>query len=399
MNFEPQKFFVGLIDFFSVLLPGSIVAFLLNASGAPAPLLDALRSMEGSKGVAAFLVASYLLGHFIFLLGAWLDDAYDAARRVSRAVQIRRLAFRGRLTPRWQRALLWLAFRGEDDGAVNRAAEIKASFLDRLHARTTVNTFQWAKLHLSSEWPDALAVVQRFEADQKFFRSLSVVLLLVLLLAVGSVAVMALDGRDQPPVVWRQVITAIVLAVPLLILALWRYAEQRMKATRQAYWAVISLEARLARIALPARAPRPDQPTHAGGIVYRTTERGVQYLLVEAKNDPRTWVLPKGHIERGEHPRVTAVREVLEETGVWAGIRGDGLDPIAYTGNGEEIRARYFLMEFLEQGRPADPDREHTWMGKDAAVAALLEPSAGLILRAESARLAPPARSSHQVQV
>jgi hypothetical protein len=28
MNFEPQKFFIGLIDFFSILLPGAVLTYL-----------------------------------------------------------------------------------------------------------------------------------------------------------------------------------------------------------------------------------------------------------------------------------------------------------------------------------------------------------------------------------
>jgi hypothetical protein len=29
MNFEPQKFFIGLMDFFSILLPGALLTYLL----------------------------------------------------------------------------------------------------------------------------------------------------------------------------------------------------------------------------------------------------------------------------------------------------------------------------------------------------------------------------------
>ena len=35
--FEPEKFFIGLIDFFSILLPGAIVAYLLKLA---APHVD-----------------------------------------------------------------------------------------------------------------------------------------------------------------------------------------------------------------------------------------------------------------------------------------------------------------------------------------------------------------------
>lgn len=29
MNFDPQKFFIGLMDFFSILLPGALLTYLL----------------------------------------------------------------------------------------------------------------------------------------------------------------------------------------------------------------------------------------------------------------------------------------------------------------------------------------------------------------------------------
>ena len=52
---------------------------------------------------------------------------------------------------------------------------------------------------------------------------------------------------------------------------------------------------------------RPD--THAGGIVYRDVGSGPEYLIVRARRDPSAWVLPKGHIERGETAEEAAVRD------------------------------------------------------------------------------------------
>jgi 8-oxo-dGTP pyrophosphatase MutT (NUDIX family) len=49
----------------------------------------------------------------------------------------------------------------------------------------------------------------------------------------------------------------------------------------------------------------------AGGLVVR----GASILLISTQSG-RRWQLPKGHIEAGETPEQTAVREVREETGV-----------------------------------------------------------------------------------
>ncbi|MFC1654128.1 NUDIX hydrolase [Patescibacteria group bacterium] len=57
----------------------------------------------------------------------------------------------------------------------------------------------------------------------------------------------------------------------------------------------------------------------AGGVVYRKTEDGVEFLIGKHSGYHK-WVLPKGLIESGETPEEAAVREVKEETGIVAKI-------------------------------------------------------------------------------
>lgn len=52
-----------------------------------------------------------------------------------------------------------------------------------------------------------------------------------------------------------------------------------------------------------------------GAVVYRMIHGEVRYLLIKNKRSTH-WGFPKGHIERGETSEQTAVREVLEETGI-----------------------------------------------------------------------------------
>lgn len=57
------------------------------------------------------------------------------------------------------------------------------------------------------------------------------------------------------------------------------------------------------------------EPT-AGGIVFRrnSKSREIEILLIQdAKN---RWTIPKGHIEEGESAKITAEREIKEETGL-----------------------------------------------------------------------------------
>jgi 8-oxo-dGTP pyrophosphatase MutT (NUDIX family) len=61
----------------------------------------------------------------------------------------------------------------------------------------------------------------------------------------------------------------------------------------------------------------------AGGLVVNGVDRDQQLAVVigRARRGRTLWLLPKGHIEIGERPEQTAVREIAEE----AGIRGDVL--------------------------------------------------------------------------
>ena len=353
MNFDPQKFFIGLMDFFSILLPGALLTWLLMGEMGPVVLGDRYAKLDGAQAWAAFLFASYLFGHLVFLLGSWLDEFYDWARRYTLNTQIALLARRDRLLPWSARALIWLVFKGERNLAVNRAAKIKQQALGALQAKDAVNAFQWCKVLLNAESPASLAVVQRFEADSKFFRCFTVVLLLLLA---------AWPWQHHWP------LAGIPVVLVLLLLALWRYMEQRHKATNQAYWSVITLTAKDGKVVLDKTVPAAAIPTHAGGVVFRTKRGKTQYLLVEATNDPGQWVLPKGHVEEGGSHSETAVREVHEETGVWARILG-GLGDVTWSVDGSAVTTRFFLMKAIGRGLRQDKDRRHAWLAWKEAIA------------------------------
>ena len=76
-----------------------------------------------------------------------------------------------------------------------------------------------------------------------------------------------------------------------------------------------------------------------GGVVL---DKSGQVLLVEPKGhfDDYVWTFPKGRPNPGETAEEAALREVLEETGVFARIVG--LIPKVYDGN--TTQCLYFLM-------------------------------------------------------
>ena len=92
--------------------------------------------------------------------------------------------------------------------------------------------------------------------------------------------------------------------------------------------------------------------TSSGGVIYRKTEDVVEVALVSVRGG-RFWCLPKGIVDKGETPELTAVREVREESGL-SGRIVDKLGDITYWYyiRGENSKCRktvyFYLMEYME---------------------------------------------------
>ena len=106
--------------------------------------------------------------------------------------------------------------------------------------------------------------------------------------------------------------------------------------------------------------------SHAGGVVARTVNGEREYLLVEARRSPGEWVLPKGHIERGETPEAAAVREVEEEAGVLGAVVAQVGDS-TYTVAGKPVRVVFFLMRY-EGETSAHENRALAWRTYEEAL-------------------------------
>lgn len=372
MSFEPQKFFIGLVDFFSILMPGAILAYLgKDWASTTFPNLFSFHP-EGVEGPAVFFFSSYLLGHFLFLMGSLLDDlVYEPVRNATGPKQVARLLLGKKLSAKSLRWLARVCFKKQTDQAVDRVVALKTDCLSKIGNAEVVNAFQWCKARLTMEQPGALAIVNRFEADSKFFRSFVPVLAGLFLFTAGhAIYRLVITAPSAPSDGWLIVGSAL-----LLLLAFWRYMEQRFKATQQAYWFVLTMEAN--QIAknqsfqpspvLSKTVSRADGLTHAGGVVARQHNGAREYLLVQAKNNPSEWVLPKGHIEPEEDPRHCAIREVHEETGVWARIARP-LKVNEYTVLNESVKVQFYLMDAVDEDKAEDPERKTEWLCLEEAL-------------------------------
>jgi ADP-ribose pyrophosphatase YjhB (NUDIX family) len=377
MDFEPQKVFVGLVDFFSILMPGGFLSYLSRPWIARHILGETKFQWTGAEGWMIFLFCSYLLGHFIFLLGSMLDQrVYDPFRRLAYWGQVDCLAEGKHLSKR--RLLRAVAesklfFSKSADKAVIQAERIKARAFDTISANEAVNAFQWCKAILSIHHPEGLVAVERLEADSKFFRSF-VIVALFLFIFYG--------------VHLRLELVSVYFA--MLVLALWRYIDQRSKASQRAYWLVMVDEASKASLELKADlVKRKDGLTHAAGVVFRTTNGGFEYLLIQASESRENWVLPKGLIEPGENPRKTVVRAVSEETGHWARVV-TWLEDLTFTADKSTQFVRFYLMEIEEEGHQSKwppENRQSKWMSLYSAKNQASFPETNVLEKAELKRL------------
>lgn len=95
-----------------------------------------------------------------------------------------------------------------------------------------------------------------------------------------------------------------------------------------------------------------------GAIVVRDSANGPKVLLVQAKRDPRNWIFPKGHQEKGESLAETAVRELAEEGGVVGeSIQSVGVSTFRW--GKDDFEVTYFLVR--DTGRRVKAERKSVW--------------------------------------
>lgn len=112
------------------------------------------------------------------------------------------------------------------------------------------------------------------------------------------------------------------------------------------------------------KIPVRDQVS-SGGVVYRRSGAAEKTdIAVVSVGPQRRWQLPKGLVDAGEKPEVTAVREAREEAGVESRLRAH-IETIEYWYAGLErgIRVRFhkyvhfYLLEYVS-GDTRDHDME-----------------------------------------
>lgn len=136
--------------------------------------------------------------------------------------------------------------------------------------------------------------------------------------------------------------------------------RRHLRATRDSYHPVMSRPSpspgrrRLNRV----------EETSAGGLVLDRRSTGAHAALI-GRLDRRgrlLWSLPKGHLEPGETPPDTAVREVAEETGILGRVIAPlGVIDFWFVADGKRVHktVHHYLL-LAESGELSDADVEVT---------------------------------------
>jgi|SRR2546423_9894209 len=114
------------------------------------------------------------------------------------------------------------------------------------------------------------------------------------------------------------------------------------------------------------KIPIRDQ-TSAGGVVFRGEGDRIEVVIVSVGGQHR-WQLPKGLVDKGENPELTAVREAREE----GGVASEVVEPIEtieywYAGLDNGIRVRFhkrvhfYLLRYL-----SGDTKDHDWEVNEA---------------------------------
>lgn len=277
MDFKPNEFYLNLVEFITVLLPGAVMATILlswEATGCPKGLYQ--YAFETDKSIAfwiAFVFASFGLGYFLSSVASGLDHVYDEvrkqvypyeedlAKRFGKTSDKKRSAFaamyekqreemqkKGGLPeenpPLPKDHTQWEGFKIAYLGSGFRKAllfffeldthvKIEMSYTEvrKIMAsqpkavQNASNAFKWAIIILESQYPAIGEQVIRLMAASKFFRSLVVVSLLFLLLQVT---------HQIQTTYWQHNLV-------LLVLSFREYVVHRQKSIQKAYQSLVTL--------------------------------------------------------------------------------------------------------------------------------------------------------------
>lgn len=238
-KFSPGDLYIGVLDFFAILLPGVIAVAFAFYEWPPHSI-----PFQTWQWVA-LLVAGYIVGHLLHALGGLILDPllYDRLFKPTPNLQdcpLIKDAKPGALTKyRHDNCKLFAYARKliEESDCYREGKPERLLASEPLKQETysgemlsgPVGPYKWARAWLRLHNQEATAELERLEADSKLFRSLGI------LVPVGIVVAFI----AHTSVTWR--ITIATVGISTLLLVLWRYCDLRQKSVRMCYLYFVQL--------------------------------------------------------------------------------------------------------------------------------------------------------------
>jgi len=126
----------------------------------------------------------------------------------------------------------------------------------------------------------------------------------------------------------------------------------------------------------------------AAAIPFRWSSGRLEVALI-TRRQGKHWIVPKGNIERGETPRLSARREATEEAGLVGRIGHQPFGVYEYRKGREARRVVVFLLEVTrELSRWSEDDvRDRKWLRVERAIDRVSERGLRVLLRGMAERL------------
>lgn len=283
MDFKPNEFFIGLVEFITILLPGAVLALiiLLVEANHSLPDKDPLYeyAFADNKNIlfwVAFILSTFGLGYFLSSIASGLDHLYDAVRKQfypyeedlkerfnynclsekqkdeylkiyeqtlidrqkkkcaknemgSQLEEIDKIyeGYKIKFSKNILRMLLALIFKLDFNIKLDKSYDEARRILNNQPeaVRNASNTYKWAYTILEAHFPANSEQVTRIMSASKFFRSIVVVSFIFLTLQVfGQVSFSF----------WQ-------INLLFLLLSFREFIVQRQKSVQKTYQSIVTL--------------------------------------------------------------------------------------------------------------------------------------------------------------
>jgi hypothetical protein len=222
---KPSDISIGVTDFFSVLLPGSLLTWFCHCYSYQTCLElkhPICLPEERSEQIALFLLVAYIVGNLLFIVASKIDDWFYDPFRKKYLNTNEDICFQTAKFIRNQYINL--------EHIKNNLVKSKVLSLDEngkpmSKAHEVFNIYKWVLAYIGIKKPELLEEVKKYEADSKFFRSLIITFFLI------AISILLNENNG----------IAFTSFLILAFLSFYRYATLRYKATEKAYQLVITI--------------------------------------------------------------------------------------------------------------------------------------------------------------